>query len=60
MTQVPELEHHCGSWIVTDRTTGVAIYETWKRSVAEKINQDKYHVWTALGYLASLASNIKG
>lgn len=49
---IPELEPHCGSWIVVDRETGRAVLETFERRIAEAINQDRYEVLTALQYLA--------
>ena len=51
---IPNLEPHCGSWIVSDRATGIAVLETFQRSVAEKINQDRYTVKTALQHLVEL------
>jgi len=51
---IPELEHHCGSWIVVRRSTGEAVLETFERRTAEAINQDLYEVRTAAQHLASL------
>lgn len=51
---VPPLEHHCGSWVVVSRADNTAVLETFSRSVAEKINQEKYRVLTTLQWLASL------
>lgn len=51
---VPELEHHCGSWIIVSKETGAAVLETFQKSVAEKINTAKYEVLTALQYLMGL------
>ncbi len=51
---IPELEHHCGSWIVVDRSTGQAVLETFNRQTAEAINQERYEVLTALQYLSGL------
>ena len=59
MTTVPEFEHNCNSWIVTDRQTGVAVLETFERKTAEAVNQEKYEVWTALSYLQNLNRKIK-
>ena len=59
MANVPELEHNCNSWIVTRKSDGVAILETFERTVAEAINQEKYEVWTALSYLQNLNKKIK-
>ena len=54
MSAVPNLEHHCGSWVVVDRATGQSVLETFDRKTAEAINQDRYQVLTALQYLAAL------
>lgn len=51
---IPELEHHCGSWVVVDREMGGAVLETFSRSVAEAVNLERYEVMTALEYLAAL------
>ena len=48
---VPALPHGCGSWIVVRKGTLDAVYETWTRSVAEKVNTERYQVLTALDYL---------
>ena len=52
--KLPDLESWCGSWIVIDRKTGRAVFETFSRSVAEKINQTRYEVKTAYQHLVSL------
>ena len=51
---IPELEHHCGSWIIVSKATGAAVLETFERSTAERVNQQAYIVMTAARYLASL------
>ena len=48
---VPSLPHGCGSWIVVRKGTLDAVYETWSRSAAEKVNAERYQVLTALDYL---------
>lgn len=57
--KIPELEHHCGSWIVTEKSTGNVVLETFHRTVAEKVNQEKYRVQTAAQYLADLNENVR-
>lgn len=52
MADVSDLEPHCGSWIVVDRATGHAVFETWARETAEQVNQDAYEVLTAAQWLA--------
>jgi len=59
MTYVPKLEDNCNSWIVTRKSDGVAVLETFERTVAEAINQEKYDVWTALSYLQNLNRKVK-
>jgi len=48
---VPALPHGCGSWIVVRKGTLEAVCETWSRSIAEKVNAERYQVLTALDYL---------
>lgn len=59
MTNVPELEHGCGSWIVVRKSDGTSIAEIWNRETAEKVNQEKYTVLTAMQYLKNLNKRIK-
>lgn len=49
--KVSALDHYSGSWIIVNRATGQAVLETYQQSVAEKVNQSKYEVLTALQYL---------
>jgi len=55
---IPSLPHGCGSWIVVRKGTLEAVYETWSRSVAEKVNADRYQVLTALDYLQRFSAAI--
>lgn len=55
---IPTLEHHCGSWIVVSRANGAAVLETFSQSVAEKVNQDRYEVLTALQYLVRFNNSL--
>jgi hypothetical protein len=48
---IPELEPHCGSWVVVDRETGESVLETFSKRLAESINQNRYEVVTALQWL---------
>lgn len=52
--RVPPLGPRENSWIITDRETGEAVFETTQQSVAEKVNQDRYEVRTAGDYLGSI------
>jgi hypothetical protein len=39
------------SWVIVDRRTGEAIFETYSASVAAKVNVAKYEVVTILEWL---------
>ena len=56
---IPELEHHCGSWIICDKETGAAVFETFSRRTAERVNQTKYSVETAAQYLARFNRSVR-
>ena len=56
---IPELEHHCGSWIVVSRATDKAVTEIFERRNAERLNFDKYELQTAAQWLAKLTANRK-
>jgi len=57
---IPALDHYSGSWIIVSRDTGESVMETYQQSVAEKVNQSKYEVLTALQYLVMFNQSIKG
>lgn len=56
---IPELEHHCGSWVVCNKASGAVILETFDRRTAERVNQSKYSVETAAQYLGRLNNKIR-
>jgi hypothetical protein len=56
MNTIPELEHHCGSWIAINRATGQAVAEIFERRNAERLNFAKYELQTAAQWLANLNS----
>ena len=56
---LPELEPHCGSWIAVCRSSGVPVFETFTRSVAERINRTKYEVLTAAQWLGRLSAQVR-
>lgn len=56
---IPDLEPHCGSWIIVDRESGLPVLEVFTRAVAEAINQARYEVLTALEWLGRFNRNIK-
>lgn len=52
-TAIPELEPHCGSWIVT-RPNGEIVCETFDRATAQSAAEQGLTVKTAAQHLASL------
>ena len=54
MQTIPELEHHCGSWIAVSRATGKAVAEIFERRNVERVNLDRYEIQTALQWLVNL------
>ena len=56
---LPELEHHCGSWIAVNRGTGMPALETYNASVAAAVNQSAYAIFTAAQWLGALNRAIK-
>lgn len=48
---IPDLEPHCGSWVVVSRSNGKAVLETFDRSVVERVDQTAYEVLTAAQWL---------
>jgi len=59
MQPIPELERHCGSWIIVDRATGESVFETFERATAERVNQDRYEVLTALQWHVRFNNSIR-
>ncbi len=53
-TRAPDLEPHCGSWVMVQRTTRDAVREIWSRELADKIARDEpnFEVLTAAQWLA--------
>lgn len=51
MTQIPELEPHCGSWIIVSKDSGKPVFETFNRKTASAVNQSRYEVLTAAQWL---------
>ena len=48
------------SWVIVNKETGVAVFETYQESVTLKVNTDKYVVFPVLQYLQNLNSTFKG
>lgn len=57
MNTIP-LEHGCNSWVITRLGTGEVICETFNKSLAEAVNQDKYRIETSGQYLRRINTNI--
>lgn len=41
-------------YVAVDKTTGIAVWEFWSKSIIAKINTDKYTVMRTHDYLASI------
>lgn len=54
MIEIPPLERHCGSWVVSRRDTGEVAFETFDRSVLERLDPAKAIIETAAQYLNRL------
>ncbi len=60
MTRAPDLEPHCGSWIIVD--AGEPVVETWSRDYADRIagrEMPGVEVLTAAQWLGRLNASIK-
>lgn len=59
--RAPELEPHCGSWVVVQRTTRDAVAEIWDRAKADRIAQTEpnFEVLTAAQYLAEFNYRVR-
>jgi hypothetical protein len=49
----------CNSWIIVNRATGLPVFETWQRSVADKVNTARYEVLTAYEWLARFNRSVR-
>lgn len=58
MISIPELEPHCGSWIVS-RRNGEVIGEFYERHNVERFNPDTCFVETSAQYLARINRAIR-
>jgi hypothetical protein len=56
----PDLEPHCGSWVITDRWTGKAVFETFSRRTANAYSESpRAEVLTAAQYLGRLNARLR-
>ena len=57
---VPELPHHCNSWIVVDE--GVPVMETWDRAFVERLAANAtagVEIYTAAAWLVQFNCNAR-
>lgn len=55
---IPDLEPHCGSWVVS-RENGEVIGELFERATVERFNPDTCIVETAAQYLGRINRKIR-
>jgi hypothetical protein len=51
---IPKLEPHCGSWVISRRSTGEVIGEFFDRRIVERFDQSKCLIETAAQYLGRI------
>ena len=59
MQTIPELEPHCGSWIVIRKSDGAAVCELFSRQLVERVNRDKFAILTTAQYLGAFNRSIR-
>lgn len=47
------------SYVITSKETGLAVFETYYKHIADKVNLNKYNVETAYQYLCRINKEIK-
>ncbi len=55
MSHIPDLPHHCNSWVVTRKADGEVIGEFFNRNNIERFNPEKVLIQTTDVYLAGLS-----
>lgn len=60
VANIPQLEHHCGSWIVLRKETGEVIGEFFNAASLFRFNPEKVIIETANQYLCRLNEVVKG
>lgn len=48
-----------GSWVIVNKATGAAVYETFSPKLVRRVNTAKYKAVPALEYLQALNARIK-
>lgn len=56
---IPELEPHCGSWVVSRKADGSVIGEFFERSNVERFNPETCLIETAAQYLGRLNQGLR-
>lgn len=59
MPDIPELDPHCGSWVITRRATEEVIGEFYDRKLVERFNPATCLVETASQYLGRINAVIQ-
>lgn len=54
MSHIPQLPHHCNSWVVTRKSDGQVIGEFFNLASVERFNPEKVLIQTTDAYLAAL------
>jgi len=44
------------SWVIVNKQTGESVFETWQKSVTQKVNTEKYKVVPIKEWLCSLSN----
>jgi hypothetical protein len=47
------------SWVIVEKASGKAVFETFSKSLTEKVNTEKYTIIPILEYLYNLNKSIK-
>jgi len=59
VSAIPELESHCGSWIVTNMNTGAVVELFDRRDVEVVTKYPHFLIETALQYLGRINTKIR-
>lgn len=60
VTNIPKLEHFCGSWVAIRKNTGEAIGEFFNPASLFRFNPETVEILTTNQYLVKLNKVIKG
>lgn len=59
MEHIPELEHHCNSWVITRKSDGRVVGEFYERANVAMFDPEKVVIETAVVYLARINQEAK-